>query len=183
MTCAGGSPMPQSMPHECPGHGLLYRQGSTMTEKTGGWTGQILIIDLTRRTTEIIPTKPFSERFVGGLGIAAKIAWDEIKPDIGAFDPGNKLIFSTGPLTGTLAPGSGRMEIFGKSPRTFPREVVTRSGMGGHWGSEFKYAGYDAVILEGEAEKPLYLVIDKTGLNSPRRVTSGKKIPSSPRKG
>jgi aldehyde:ferredoxin oxidoreductase len=132
-----------------------------MTEITGGWTGRILRIDLTRRATEIIPTKPFSERFVGGLGIAAKIAWDEIKPDIGAFDPGNKLIFSTGPLTGTLAPGSGRMEIFGKSPRTFPGEAVTRSGMGGHWGSELKYAGYDAVILEGEAEKPLYLVIGK----------------------
>ena len=135
-----------------------------MTEKPGGWTGQMLRIDLTSRTTELIPTRPFSERFVGGLGIAAKIAWDEIKPDTGAFDPGNKLIFSTGPLTGTLTPGSGRMEILGKSPRTFPREVVTRSGMGGHWGAELKYAGYDAVILEGEAERPLYILLRRNGV-------------------
>ncbi len=130
-------------------------------EKKGGWAGKILRINLTERSTEIIPTEHYSERFLGGLGIAAKVAWDEIKPDIGAFDPENKLIFSTGPLTGTLAPGSGRMEIVGKSPRTFPREVVTRSGMGGYWGAEIKFAGYDAVILEGEAQTPLYIWIGK----------------------
>jgi aldehyde:ferredoxin oxidoreductase len=135
-----------------------------MTEKLGGWTGKILRMDLTNQTTGTIPTQPFSERFTGGLGIAAKIAWDEIGPAIDAFDPRNKLIFSTGPLTGTLAPGSGRMEIVGKSPRTFPKEVVTRSGMGGHWGAELKYAGYDAVILEGEAEKPLYILINRKGV-------------------
>ena len=107
-----------------------------MTRKSGGWTGKILRINVTDRSTQIISTESYSEKFVGGLGIALKIAWDEIKPDVGAFDPDNKLIFSTGPLTGTLAPGSGRMEIVGKSPRTFPKEVVTRSGRGGHWGVE-----------------------------------------------
>lgn len=132
-----------------------------MRKTLGGWTGKILRIDVTDRSTQITSTEPYSERFIGGLGIAAKIAWDEIKSDIGAFDGDNKLIFATGPLTGTLAPGSGRMEIVGKSPGTFPKEVVTRSGMGGYWGAEIKYAGYDAVILEGEAEKPLYIWIDR----------------------
>jgi aldehyde:ferredoxin oxidoreductase len=132
-----------------------------MREKFGGWTGKILRIDVTNRSTRIMRTKPYSDRFIGGLGIAAKIAWDEIKPEMDALDPNNKLIFSTGPLTGTLAPGSGRMEIVGKSPRTFPKEIVTRSGMGGYWGTEIKCAGYDAIVLEGEAQKPLYILIDK----------------------
>ena len=132
-----------------------------MTEKIAGWAGKILRINVTDRSTEVIRTSSYSDRLIGGIGIAAKIAWDEIKPDTGAFDPDNKLIFATGPLTGTLAPGSGRMEIMGKSPRTFPSEVVTRSGMGGHWGVELKYAGYDAVILEGEAKTPLYVWIDR----------------------
>ncbi len=132
-----------------------------MTEKSCGSTGRILRINVGERSTEIILTNAYSERFVGGLGIAAKIAWDEIKPHTAAFDPENKLIFATGPLTGTAALGSGRMEIVGKSPRTFPAEVVTRSGMGGHWGVELKYAGYDGVVLEGEAREPLYIFINE----------------------
>lgn len=136
-----------------------------MTEKRGGWAGKILRINLIDRSTEVIGTDAYSERFIGGLGIAAKIAWDEIKPDTGALDPDNKLIYATGPLTGTLAPGSGRMEIVGKSPRTFSAEVVTRSGIGGHWGVELKYAGYDAVILEGEAQEPLYILIERDKVN------------------
>lgn len=135
-----------------------------MKEKSGGWTGKLLRINVSDQRTQIIPTREYSQNLIGGLGIAMKIAWNEIDPDIDAFDIGNKLIFSTGPLTGTLAPGSGRMEIVGKSPRTFPKETVTRSGMGGHWGVELKRAGYDAVILEGRAEKPLYIQIDRRSI-------------------
>ena len=132
-----------------------------MKEKSGGWADEILRIDVSNRSTQRIPTTHYSEKFLGGLGIAARIAWDEIDPETGAFDAGNKLIFATGPLTGTLAPGSGRMEVVGKSPRTYPNEVVTRSGMGGHWGVELKRAGYDAVILDGEADSPVYVHIDR----------------------
>jgi len=132
-----------------------------MIEKSGGWAGKILRIDVGNRSAEVIQTSHYSEKFLGGLGIAAKIAWDEIAPATGALDPKNKLIFASGPLTGTLVPGSGRMEIIGKSPRTFPEEVVTRSGMGGYWGTDLKYAGYDALILEGEAEAPLYVWISR----------------------
>jgi aldehyde:ferredoxin oxidoreductase len=132
-----------------------------MTNQSGGWAGQILRINVGNERTQVIPTREYSENLLGGLGIAARIAWDEIDPGINAFDAGNKLIFATGPLTGTLAPGSGRMEIVGKSPRTFPVESVTRSGMGGHWGVELKRAGYDAVILEGRADEPVYIRIDQ----------------------
>jgi aldehyde:ferredoxin oxidoreductase len=135
-----------------------------MKQVTGGWTGQILRINVSDRTTEVIPTNLYSQLLVGGLGIAARIAWDEIDPKIDALDPANKLVFATGPLTGTLAPGSGRMEIVGKSPRTFPKETITRSGVGGHWGVELKRAGYDAVILEGQSDAPLYICIEREGI-------------------
>jgi len=133
-------------------------------EKSGGWAGRILRVNVGDRSTQRIPTAVYSEKFMGGLGIGARIAWDEIGPETDAFDAGNKLIFATGPLTGTLAPGSGRMEVVGKSPRTFPHEVVTRSGMGGHWGVELKRAGYDAVILEGETDRPVYVYIDRASV-------------------
>jgi len=118
-----------------------------------GWTGKILRVDLTEREWFVEPTANYAEQFIGGIGIGLKIFWDEISVDTGAFDPDNKLIFAPGPLTGTLAPGSGRFEIVSKSPRSYPKETVTRSGMGGFWGPELKYAGYDALIIQGKADR------------------------------
>ncbi len=137
-----------------------------MACRTGGWAGRILRINLTEGRVEARPTNPLAERFIGGLGLAAKIAWDEIRPETRAFDPDNRLILATGPLTGTLAPASGRLEVMAKSPRTYPQEAVTRSGLGGHFGRELKHAGFDAVILEGEAKTPVMVVItaDKVDL-------------------
>ena len=63
-----------------------------------------------------------------------------------------------GPLTGTLASGAGRVEVLGIAPQQHP-PVFSRSGMGGHWGAELKYAGYDGLIITGKAEKPVYLWI------------------------
>ena len=118
-----------------------------------GWTGKILRVDLTNRRWSIEPVGKYAERFVGGIGIGLKIFWDEVNPKVGAFDPENKLIFASGPLTGTLAPTSGRFELISKSPRSYPRETVTRSGMGGFWGPELKFAGYDALVVEGQADR------------------------------
>lgn len=118
-----------------------------------GWTGKILRVDLTERKWSIEPTEKYAERFIGGIGIGFKILWDEVPPNVGAFDPQNKLIFSPGPLTGTLAPGSGRLEIVAKSPRSYPKETITRSGMGGFWGPELKFAGYDALVVQGKADR------------------------------
>lgn len=117
-----------------------------------GWTGRLLRIDLTERQWSVESSQKYVERFIGGIGIGLLIFLEEVRPDIGALDPANKLIFAPGPLTGTLAPASGRFEIISKSPSTYPMETVTRSGMGGFWGPELKYAGYDALIVEGKAD-------------------------------
>jgi aldehyde:ferredoxin oxidoreductase len=130
-------------------------------ERNCGWSGKILRVNVSDRSSTEMPTSTFSELFLGGVGIGYKIAWDEISPQCSALGAENKLIFSTGPLTGTLAPGSGRMEIVGKSPRTYPKEAVTRSGIGGHWGVELKHAGYDALILEGESDVPIYVMVER----------------------
>jgi aldehyde:ferredoxin oxidoreductase len=125
-----------------------------------GWTGKLLRVDLTRREWSIEKTDDLAKRFIGGIGFGYKILWDEITPKVNAFDPENKLIFATGPLTGTLAPTSGRLEIISKSPRSYPRETVTRSGIGGFWGPELKYAGYDALIVQGKSDEWLNLCIN-----------------------
>ena len=118
----------------------------------------MLRVDLSAGTTSTIHTAGYVPQFVGGLGIAAKIAWDELEPGIGPFDPENLLFIMVGPLTGTLASGAGRVIVAGIAPQQRP-SVFSRSGMGGYWGAELKYAGYDGVVVEGKAEKPVYLWI------------------------
>jgi aldehyde:ferredoxin oxidoreductase len=124
-----------------------------------GWTGKILRVDLTERKWNVESTSKYADRFIGGIGIGLKILWDEVGPEIDSFNPGNKLVLAPGPLTGTLAPGSGRFEIVSKSPRSYPADTVTRSGMGGFWGPELKYAGYDALIIQGRADNWINLWI------------------------
>jgi aldehyde:ferredoxin oxidoreductase len=125
----------------------------------GGWVGKILRVDLTSNKISESSTFDYVPKFVGGRGIGAKICWDEIPANVGAFDPENRLIFATGPLEGTLAPSSGRFTIVGKSPQTGPTESYVRSGVGGHFAPELKWAGYDALIIQGKASKPVYLLI------------------------
>jgi len=105
-----------------------------------------------------MPTAAYVPKFVGGLGIAAKIAWDELGPGVDAFAPENMLFIMAGPLTGTLASGAGRVVVAGIAPQQRP-SVFSRSGMGGHWGAELKFAGYDGIVVRGRAEKPVYLWI------------------------
>jgi aldehyde:ferredoxin oxidoreductase len=129
-----------------------------------GWIGKIIRINLSDGKTSNIPTSNYVPRLIGGWGIAAKIAWDELPPEIGAFDTENRLMFMTGPLTGTLFPATGRVEISTISPVTYsfdgPTEDYVRSGIGGHWGPELKFAGYDGIIVQGRAETPSYVYIN-----------------------
>lgn len=127
--------------------------------RSGGWVGKILRVDLTNRKISEVSTFDYVPKFLGGRGLGAKICWDEVLPEVGAFDPENRLIFATGPLQGTLAPTSGRFMVLGKSPQTAPTESFCRSGVGGHWAPELKWAGYDALIVHGKASKPVYLWI------------------------
>ena len=129
-----------------------------------GWAGKILRVDLSTGRINEIPTSKYVPRFVGGWGIAAKIAWDELPPEIGAFDPENRIMVMTGPLTGTIIPGTGRAEICTISPITYsfqgPTEDYVRSGIGGQWAPELKFAGYDGVVIHGKADKPVWIYID-----------------------
>lgn len=124
-----------------------------------GWIDKIIRIDLSEEKNYEETTSPYAERFLGGLGIGAKVMWDEVGSSVRPFDPENRIIFATGPLTGTLAPTSGRFEVISKAPLTYPTPITTRSGVGGHWGPELKYAGYDVLIVQGRARKPVWIWI------------------------
>jgi aldehyde:ferredoxin oxidoreductase len=124
-----------------------------------GWTGKILRVDLSSGETSTMDTERYVPDWVGGVGIAARIAWEELEPGVGAFDPENMMFVMIGPLTGTLASGAGRVEVLGIAPQQRP-SIFSRSGMGGHWGAELKYAGYDGVVVHGAASAPVYLWID-----------------------
>ena len=82
---------------------------------------------------------------------------DEVDPKVDPFSPDNKLIFMTGPLTGTFASSGGRYEVVTKAPLT---GTIGASNSGGHFGPELKFAGYDGIIIEGESDTPVYIYIN-----------------------
>ncbi|MCS7139922.1 MAG: aldehyde ferredoxin oxidoreductase family protein [Candidatus Nezhaarchaeota archaeon] len=118
---------------------------------------RILRVNLTKKAIfdETLP-QGFIERFVGGKGFAWLLA-KELKPNIDPLSPDNKIILATGPLTGSGAPGfSGRHVVITKSPLT---GIFLDTYAGGFWGARLRFAGYDAVVIDGRAEKPVYLWI------------------------
>jgi aldehyde:ferredoxin oxidoreductase len=123
-----------------------------------GWMGKILRVNLGTEAVTEISTEPYAERFLGGRGIASRIYWETVKPHVGAFDSENRLIFATGPLVGTGAQGATRMSLIGKSPMTLP-EGFCYGNMGGFVGAELKKAGFDGLVIEGKAKRPVYVRI------------------------
>ncbi len=121
------------------------------------WTGKMLTIDLRDEKIEIkeIPSKILKD-YIGGRGLGVKLYYDMVSPDIDPFSPDNPLIFTVGPLTG-LAPMSGRHSVVSKSPLT---GTIFDSNSGGNWGKELHYAGYDALVVKGRADEPVYLRIE-----------------------
>jgi aldehyde:ferredoxin oxidoreductase len=124
-----------------------------------GWTGMILFVDLSSGRITRVPTTDYGpEEFIGGVGLNTKIFWELGCPGVEAFHPDNPLIVSAGPLTGTYGP-FGRGLISTISPQCYPRELFAYSSFGGRFPSELKFAGYDAVVILGKSEKPVYLSI------------------------
>lgn len=122
-----------------------------------GYTGKILRIDLSTQKTQIESTsKELARHFIGGTGYASHLLYHELAKGTDPLGPQNKLIFCTGPVTGTIWPTAGRMAIVGKSPLT---GIWGESHVGGHLGPEIKYAGYDFIIVEGQAKNPTLLSI------------------------
>ncbi|MHC4600995.1 MAG: aldehyde ferredoxin oxidoreductase N-terminal domain-containing protein [Planctomycetota bacterium] len=120
-------------------------------------TGFNLEVDLSRGNIERVATDPrLTERYLGGLGTNAKILWDRVPPEVEPFSPDNLLIFSTGLLVGTPAPGCNRTIMSTISPQTL---FMAFSMMGGFFAPELKYAGYDKVIFRGKSLDLVYLWI------------------------
>ena len=120
-------------------------------------TGFNLEVDLTRGNIERVATDPqLTELHLGGLGTNAKLFWDRVPPEVQPFDPENLLIFGTGLLVGTPAPGCNRTIVSAISPQT---QLFGFSMMGGFFGPELKRAGYDKIILRGKSPTPVYLWI------------------------
>ncbi len=129
------------------------------------YTGKILRVNLTNGTTKSEPLNmEWARQYIGQRGLASKYLVEEIDPKTDALGTGNKLIFATGPLTGTAASTGGRYSVICKGPLT---NAIACSNSGGYWGPELKFAGWDMVILEGKSPKPVYLTIfdDKAELH------------------
>ncbi len=124
--------------------------------ETYGWAGKILRVDLTKEKITTEPTMKYARDFLGGSGIGTKILYDEVPPEVKPFDPESKVIIAAGPLNG-IGPASGRGEIVFKSPVT---GWYCDSNFGGFFIVELKLAGFDAVVIEGRAKKPVYLWIE-----------------------
>jgi aldehyde:ferredoxin oxidoreductase len=122
------------------------------------YAGRILSVDLSNNTHREIPSDGYTGKFLGGRGLAAKLYWDMIPPDAVALEPDNGFICATGPVTGFSGLAGCRWVICGRSPLHQP-EAFSYGNLGGKWGSALKYAGYDALVVTGKAEKPVYLFI------------------------
>ncbi|SPD75430.1 Tungsten-containing aldehyde ferredoxin oxidoreductase [uncultured Desulfobacterium sp.] len=122
-----------------------------------GWTGKILRIDLSNRThkTDDLDANT-AKMFIGGHGVATKILMDEMDPKVDPLSAENKLIFSIGPLTGTVAPLGSRYMITTKSPLT---GLLGFGNSGGFFGPAMRNAGYDHIVFEGKSDKPVYVLI------------------------
>ena len=125
--------------------------------QTYGYAGQILKIDLSSRTSETVPSEDYA-RFVGGRGLAARLYWEEVPPETPAFGENNRLIFAVGPLAGVPVIGGSRWGVYGKSPATAP-ETFNYSNLGGRWGAELKFAGYDGMVIQGKADRPVCVLV------------------------
>jgi aldehyde:ferredoxin oxidoreductase len=124
-----------------------------------GWAGTVLHVDLTdRKITKVSTTEYEPKKFIGGVGLNTKIFWDMGCPKIGALDPGNPLMISVGPLTGLPGPFN-RAEICGIGAQNYPEGQFTYSGFGGKFPSELKYAGCDAIVVTGKADRPACISI------------------------
>jgi benzoyl-CoA reductase subunit BamB len=121
-------------------------------------TGYNLEIDLTRGNVERVATDPnLTELHLGGLGTNAKILWDRVPPEVEPFSPDNLLIFGTGLLVGTPAPGANRTIISTISPQT---KLMAYSMMGGFFAPELKHAGYDKIVFRGKSPSLVYIWVN-----------------------
>jgi len=124
---------------------------------SGGYVGRILRVNLTSgRMTDEALNEDVLRRYVGGLGLAVKIMYDEVSPSVRPLDPENRVVFMTGPLSGTPAPASSRHVVYTLNP-DIPK-ICSPGFAGGFWAADLKIkGGYDGIVVQGAAEEPVYL--------------------------
>lgn len=124
----------------------------------GAYYEKIARINLTTGDITVEPLDlELAHKFIGGRGLGTKMLYDEGVATVDPLSPENKLIYITGPMTGAAAPSTGRYMVVTKSPLT---GMIACSNSGGIWGAKLKYAGWDAIIVEGEAAEWSYISID-----------------------
>ena len=123
-----------------------------------GYQNKVVRIDLTKKGVSFEPLRmDFAKKYVGSKGLAIRYMYEELKPGIDPLGPENKLFLTTGPLTGTPVPCSGKLSVAAKSPAT---GTMNDCSIGGHVGIRLKFAGYDMAIFEGKLSEPGYVLID-----------------------
>lgn len=123
-----------------------------------GWTGNILTIDLTAKSFTVMENDEQSRRlFLGGRGRNSQLLYQLVPAKADPFGPENVIIFGSGPLAGTLAPGCSRSTVTAKSPLT---GLLGDANFGGFFAPVMKRAGYDHIVITGAADKPLYLLVE-----------------------
>lgn len=140
-----------------------------------------VLLDVNLSTQEIKKTKISKadlKNYLGGRGLGMKILWDRIKePGLDPYSPENPLLFMPGPFSGLPIPSSSRTTIVTKSPRTSPlnnkfehSSTISYANMGGFFGPEVKFAGYDGIAVTGKSSTPVYILIedDKVEIKSAR---------------
>ena len=129
-----------------------------MTKTMLGYQNKVLRIDLTKKGVTFEPLRmDFARKYVGSKGLAIRYMYEELAPGIDPLGPENKLFLTTGPLTGTPVPCSGKLSVAAKSPAT---GTMNDCSIGGHVGIRLKFAGYDMAIFEGKLSEPGYVLID-----------------------
>jgi aldehyde:ferredoxin oxidoreductase len=122
------------------------------------WAGKILRVNLSAGTVKSEPLNmQWARDYVGSRGLGSKYLVEEIDAKVDPLSPENKIIWATGPLTGTMASTGGRYTVITKGPLT---GAIACSNSGGYWGAELKMAGWDMIIFEGKSPKPVYLYIN-----------------------
>ena len=122
------------------------------------WAGKILRVNLTAGTCKSEPLNmKWARDYIGQRGLATKYFVEEVDAKVDPLSPDNKIIWATGPLTGTMASTGGRYSVITKGALT---GAIACSNSGGYWGAELRMAGWDMIIFEGKSAKPVYLAIE-----------------------
>ena len=132
-----------------------------MSVKNGinGWAGSVLRVNLTTGSITTEDTLPKYKPYIGGMGLGYKVIWDEVPLTADPLGPEAKAVFAVGPLTASGVPCSGRWNVSFLSCWSKGYSIID-AHMGGHIAHAFKYAGCDALIVEGQSDKPVYIKID-----------------------